>query len=305
MRKIIPFVCIGLIIIAFVIGIIFFIKPVEINIITYSRNYNVSSTIGEDDYLNITLLINDQNSYILDKKQLINSSLSSKDEKENMKLSLDSISKNEETVKYKDETYYMFSLGFKLLIDIEEEYNWYLSDAYLNLEYQGNKDYQIKIGKFSFNKYKTDDSKISFSTIKPLTFEEDNSYLGGIIYGINNKSNKNITIKKIEFLNTDVSLGDGIKEVIDVNTIDFEEVAGYDHNLVKERNNEVNIVIESGNVKKIFVPIYYKELFIMNKFPVKVIYTYDNKTYEYVFGMYNYYNPIKEMINDYIVYKVK
>ena len=305
MRKIIPFVCIGLIIIVFVIGIIFFIKPVEINIITYSRNYNVSSTIGEDDYLNITLLINDQNSYILDKKQLINSSLSSKDEKENMKISLDSISKNEETVKYKDETYYMFSLGFKLLIDIEEEYNWYLSDAYLNLEYQGNKDYQIKIGKFSFNKYKTDDSKISFSTIKPLTFEEDNSYLGGIIYGINNKSNKSITIKKIEFLNTDVSLGDGIKEVIDVNTIDFEEVAGYDHNLVKEKNNEVNIVIESGNVKKIFVPIYYKELFIMNKFPVKVIYTFDNKTYEYVFGMYNYYNPIKEMINDYIVYKVK
>ena len=69
MRKIIPFICLGVIIISFLIGIIFFTKNIEINIITYLRNYNVASTVEEDDYLNISLFINDKNSYILDKNQ--------------------------------------------------------------------------------------------------------------------------------------------------------------------------------------------------------------------------------------------
>lgn len=306
MRKIIPFICIGFIIIAFLIGIIFFINPVTINLIAYLRNYNISSTIGEDDYINIVLFVNDQNSYVLDKKQIVYSNLCSKDEKESVKIDLHSIIKKDETINYNDDTYYMFSLSFKLLIDIEDDYNWYLPEAYLNIGYQGNKDYTIKIGKLSYTKYKTKESKINITSIKPLTFEEDNSYLGGVIYGINNKSNKKINIKKIEILNTNVSVGDGIKEVENIDTIDFYQAAGYDHSLVKEKQNDINIVINGGEEKKIFVPIYYKELFIMNKFPIKITYSLDNKVYEYVFGMYNYYNPIKEVItkNDYTIYKV-
>lgn len=307
MRKIIPFVCLGVIIISFLIGIIFFTKTVEINILTYLRNYNVASTIEEDDYINISFFINDKNSYILDKSQFEYASVTSLDDSESMKLDLISVISKEESLEYNDDKYYMFILNFKILFDVKDEYNWNLSDAYLNIGYQGNKDYKIKIGKFSFNKYIKSESLISISSIKPLTFENDNSYLGGVIYGIKNNSNKPISINKIEILNTNAHIGDGIKEIENINSIDFEEVAGYSHDQVKKRINDLNIIIDSQKEKKIFVPIYYDELFIMRRFPIKINYLCNDKTYDYTFGLYNYYNPIKEVVkkNNYMVYKVK
>ena len=307
MRKIIPFICLGVIIVSFLIGIIFFTKNIEINIITYLRNYNVASTVEEDDYLNISLFINDKNSYILDKNQFEYAIITSKDEIESMKLDLISVNSKEETIKYNDDKYYMFALNFKILFDVKDEYSWNLSDAYLSIGYQGNKDYKIKIGKFSFNKYVKRESLINISYIKPLTFENNNSYLGGVIYGINNNSNQAINISKIEILNTNVYIGDGIKKVDNTNSIDFEEVAGYGHEQVKKRSGDLTINIDSQKEIKLFVPIYYDELFIMNRFPIKIIYSYNGKTYEYIFGLYNYYNPIKEIVqsNNYMVYKVK
>ena len=306
MRKIIPFICIGVIVIIFSIAIIFFTKEIDTKVLTYFKNYNVSSLIGDDDYINVSIYINNKKSYFIDKDQITTSYLLSKSENDSIKLELKDVVKSNESIKINNEEYYLYLFKFKLLINIEDNYNFELEEAYLNLCYQNNKNYKLNIGQFTFNKYKKHDSSISISLVKPLTFEDTNSYLGGVVYGIQNNLNKSITIKQIDILNVNVSCGDNIKEVSNYDSIDFEDVSGYNHSYVNMNNKDINITINANENKKIIVPLYYVELFILNKFPLKITYLYNGNTYEYIYGIYNYYNPIKEVVSDdnYMIYKI-
>lgn len=303
MRKIAPFLSVGLILIAFAIAIMTSINKAKEMIISCFKNYNVSSYVFETDNFNISLYCNDKDSYFLDEKQIVNTYLSDENENNTLTLTINSISKTTEYINYEKKKYNMYLFNFSIPTNFSDEFYWRIENAFLNVTFLNQKTFKILIGNFNYNKYNKNFNKdLSISLVKPLVFDEEMSYLGGVIYKVNNNSSSNLYIKKIEILNCGVVPGDDVKITQLIDTINFNDASGYDHKYVKEQKNELNILIRKEEV--IFLPLYYEKIFSLQNFPIKIIYEKDAKQYSYIFENYSYYKPIKEIMNDYYVYQV-
>ena len=79
MRKYIPYI---VLIIFFSITIIMLLLPSKIKddkILYYKKNYNLNSSVSNNDYLNVNIMVNNKNSYIVDKTQLTHSYLTNQE----------------------------------------------------------------------------------------------------------------------------------------------------------------------------------------------------------------------------------
>ncbi len=305
MRKIAPLLSVGLILIAFVIAIMISINKGKEMVISCFKNYNVSSYVFENDDFDVLLYCNNDESYFVDEKQIVNAYLSDEKENNTLTLKINAISKTMEYINYENDKYNMFLFNFSIPTNFSDEYYWYLENAFLNIDFLNQKKFKILIGNFSYNKYnKNINHDLSISLIKPLIFDEEMSYLGGVIYKVNNNSSSDFNVKKIEILNCGVIPGDDVKITQLSDTINFNDVSGYEHEYVKAQKDELNILIRKGREEAIFLPLYYDKLFSLQNFPIKITYEKDGKQYSYIFENYSYYKPIKEIINDYYVYQV-
>ena len=217
----------------------------------------------------------------------------------------DIINKNE-VINYEKESYYRYVFVFKLDLSIESDIIWYFEEAFLNVKYNNDEEFKIKIGSLSLIKLKSIENEyFTITNLKPVTKEiNDNIYLTGVIYGIRSINTKSFYINNIEIMNTNVNVGKDVKmidRVIDQGN--FEDYMFFEYESLEKGDGNVNLLISNKEVYYIFVPIHYDKLFIMNSFPVKFTIELNKEKRIVYLNQYKYYSVYNEIIKEENIYK--
>ena len=307
MRKYLPYICLIIIFIVVLISILFNKSKGVEQFIYYYDSYNLTSTINDDDYLNINIYVNSKTSYFIDKSQLSDCYL--KNEENIIDLELISIHNANEVVKYKEEDYYNFIFKFKLKFDTTTNLTWHMKKTTLHMRYNNSKEYNLDIGDLTINKIINNKELISLTNIKPLTsIIKNNTYLTGVVIGIRNVTKNNLKINKISLLDANVSVGNQVyilNELPESNS--FDSVADFDYLSVSKGIEEVNINLKNETIF-IFIPIYYNKLTLKTKFPIEfTLNTTDFNQEKYILFNYTFFEPSNYIVdeNELIICEIK
>lgn len=308
-KKIIIIVCLVVIVVTLALTLIF-TNSKKTKVISFRKNYDVSSYVDEKDEFNVNFLINNKKSYFVDKKQINTCFLTNKENDEMIDLKIIDIINNSEKIKYQKDNFYSFTFRFLIDFKIDSNYEWNNKDAFIVIKYNDNKIYNLNIGMLSFNKIcENERTDFTITNIKATTsVVKDNSYLAGILIGLRILNNKSLTINKVDLLNGGVSVG---KEVIMLDKVpdtnEFKDIVGYDFKESVKGNGSINYEINDSKTYYFYIPLYYEEDLIINKFPIKFTYTINNEVKEDYLVNYVYYEVQQENISkDNIhIYEVK
>lgn len=301
MRKYIPYIVISVFAIIIVICIICVnFNKTDCYLLSYKTNYNVTTDNNEDCYLNINLYINNNKSYIVDKNQIMNCYISDSNNSSIINLQISSIKQNDLHLTYKNNKYNCYNFKFKILFDSYDHFEWYIEDAILNVNYKGNKEYNVKIGNFSFVRIDNINDDIIISNIKPLLSSvNDNSYMSGLILGVRKNSNYNVNIESIKILNCNTYVGEKVQIIDNLpEGNDFNKIYGYDYSNLIKGSGEVNINIIDDNVYYLLIPIYYEKLLLVNNFAIEFCLIINGEEIKYYLNNYTYYQPNNEIIKE-------
>ena len=307
MRKYIPYIIILVFCIITIILLFVPTKTKNIRFLYYKKNYNLSSNINNNDYLNIEILINDKKSYFIDKKQIIHSYLTDKDLSSIIDLEIVDIISSDENIKYKGEMFYTYSLVFKVLFKTDTFTEWYIKGAKLMIGYNGNKNYSIDIGNFTLIKLEKQENYITIASVKPLLSKVGkNKYMTGLILGIRSTFNNEYFLKSIRILNEGIFVGNNISQLCEEpESNEFKEVLGYEYVNQKKGDGKINYLINE-NINYYVIPLYYENIIMANYFPIEFIIQNNHESFNYYFGNYKYYDQLDIVLeeNDIIVYEI-
>lgn len=300
MRKILPYIIICCFCVVFTI--ILFVslnnKTVQ-KFFVYEKNYNV--VYDEDNKkFNVDVYVNDKKCYLVDKTQVKKCAIIDKENSSIINISLETITDSNNEIDYDGEKYYQYLFTFNINFNTEEEIKWYFEQAILQINYNGNLEYDILIGQFSFVKVKNNSEDVIISYIKPIITEiETNSYLSGLILGLRKSENcNNVKINYIEIMNTNMHPGELI-DIVKERPLDntFEDIFGYNFINTNIGDGNINYNINDDDIIYIKIPIYYERLYLTTSFPLKINYSYNNKELDYYLYDYTFYNPTNEVIS--------
>lgn len=303
MRKILPIVCVIIIVVIFFIT--FTVKETNVNdkFISYERNYNITSLTTDEDIININLFVNNKKTYLVDKNQIVSSYLKDKNNENMLTLEIKDIVYDNKEISYYDDKYYSYTLMFMINFKTENFISWLIDEAILEIEYNDNKKYNINIGSLSINKIDYNSESIIVTDIKPLTSNiNDNTFLTGLIIGVRKNTNNVIFLDQINILNSGIFVGNNILEINELpKENNFNAVVNYDYSSVEKGNNNVSITLGE---EKIFllIPLYYDNLIIADTFPIEIIFNNNHNKEKYYFYDYVYYTPIVENISKNNIY---
>lgn len=300
MRKLLPYIITCIFCAIFIVILLVSLNNKKTQkFFVYEKNYNVVySTNSKKIYIDV--YVNDKKCYLVDKKQVKSCSIINDENSSFIDVSLENIIDNKSVIEYDSEKYYQYSFIFNINFDTEEEIKWYFERAILQIKFNGNIEYDISIGQFSFIKIKNNPDDIIISYVKPIITEiEENSYLSGLILGLRkNEKVNNIKINNIEVMNANMYTGEKISIINDrpiENT--FEGIFGYDFINTNSGDGSINYNIVNNDIIYIQIPIYYEYLYMTTSFPVKINYSLDNKELDYYLYDYIFYNPINEIVS--------
>ena len=151
MRKYIPYLCVLVTVIIITISILYNKDKEEDSFIYFYNSYNLSSSVTEEDFLNINIYVNNKKTYFVDKNQISTCYIEGGEDIIN--LDIINISSNNENIVYKNNEYYCFNFKFKLFFDTANFTTWFLKDVNLIINYNNDKEYVLKIGDISINSY--------------------------------------------------------------------------------------------------------------------------------------------------------
>lgn len=290
MRKYIPYI---VLIVFFVITMVFLLIPTKSKdekIIYFKKNYNITSLVNNNDYLNIEVLINNSKSYFVDKSQIVHSYLIDKQLTSIIDLQIVDIIEDSELVDYNDEIYNRYTFVFKILFKTDTHLEWYIKNAVLMLGYNENKNYELNIGNISLIKLEKNNNIITISHVKPLIANiNKNNYLAGIIVGIRSTNEEQLLLKDIRILNEGICVGDNIVELINVpEGNNFEDIVGYEFINQEAGNGIINNDIDT-NVTYFLIPLYYEELTVTNYFPIEFNIIKNSEIIKFYFSGFKYF----------------
>lgn len=284
MRK--TFTIIIVLFIVFASGTILLVedKIDEVSILSIKKHYSRLITSGQET-ISIPLYFSSDKSFLTDIDSIEDAYL--QDDFNQLKVLINQIRYVSDFLDDFDQTYhlYMFDISFiEVTIDKID-----FSDTLLKLIYK-NQDYlELFIGEVNlvFNEVYQDQNLDIFRVYTTVKTVEHTEYISGLVLGLDN-FNKEITIKNI-------SLGTNHITLDTSNMYHLEEAIPYDmdiDSLLETNYNPLNIgtqidfSIEEG---LILIPFTYtSNLFLMNRFPIYIEYTYKNATYKYLLDDFMY-----------------
>lgn len=290
--------------IVFLIVILFLSNvPKTIEITTFEKAYNMVQ-LDKSEQFEIPLLINIENSYVVDEKNIesicINNNL------ELVKLDLVKIIFQNEKINLNNKWFYKYSFILKPNLELNNDFSIEINDANLEISFKKGESIKIGIGSFSyyyFNSYKND---LSLSKLKGLVNDLKGKTLVGVLIGLKNNKNSNVVIKNIIPLDLNINISsDEITYLHDFNQgEDISDILGYKYNLYEKHLNS-EVTIEVNDEVNLFIPLKYQEKTIVNKLGFLIEYEIGNKRYYMCIDDFIFFdsNDYIKYSNNFIIYK--
>lgn len=195
------------------------------------------------------------------------------------------ITPKETDIKYKDKTYILYMFAFKIEDFNLQDINLEFKEAYLNLTYKNEVKFNFDIGEVNilFNEI-INPSHIEMTRMYATVDNSDNlEYVSGIVIGIKKHTVDNVVITKLNtFLgdsNLDLCNSIKINEAPNMDE-DIEDILGESYqNVNLNFCTTSNLSLEDEALY--FIPMNYKILKTINRFPLELTYKINDIEYQY------------------------
>lgn len=281
MRKIYTLIIIGFVIIAGIV-FVFFDKSDLSYISILTVNQDRQRLITENEELSITFYISTKDSFLTDVSLI--TGLYLKGDTEEIEVGLSEIRDLEYTEEFQSVEYYAYCFDINFNELNISNYDMYLENTSLVVNYQNGDNLDLEIGN-TYLQFKEIDNPTHINMTRMFaTYYQDTNIMSGIVIGIDNLSGFNISINEINIGNQNVGLdlanAKTLTDLPDYNT-SIIDILGYEYHSIGNIENNSNI--DLSNTQELFIPIKYKvNYFELNRFPLEICYTYNNKEYSYL-----------------------
>lgn len=272
---------------AVTITAIFTRKKDEFFLTTIPKSYCLVTDTALEKEVEAMLYVSNKKSFVTDIKKISSAYISSRNRLDKLKVDLKSITDCNTSSIIKSKEYFLYSYVFTLPIIDATDYDLSINDAIIILEYF-NEEIEIKLGSFYFYKIPYFGDKyenMSISKLKGIVnYVNGNKTLVGIVLGINNKTNNDLTISDIELLDKSVKVSmEEVQELVGdaQSSDDISSLLGYDYDLYEIENGNNTITIEKKEVAYFIVPIKYLNNYIIDSAAIKINYMLGDDTFYY------------------------
>ncbi len=266
-------------------------KPDSITILSKKSNYSRILTDNEET-IDIPLYFSVDNSFFTSSENI--DSVSIHDEFNEIGLKISKITNTKETYEFKQKLYDLFIFSF-ISKDIEiSDIEMKFVNAFLSLTYENDVSYDFSIGDIDLNfKEIANDGYLDLTRLYGVVNQNaDGDFLAGIVLGLDNIDDKNITISNIDT---------GIEDII----LDLDNSVKLDKPV--DINQNIDLILENDyqNLKDsyinngyltfseetlYFIPIRYIDKFEnINRFPLVIEYQCNDQEYSYTIDDFLFY----------------
>lgn len=266
-----------LVVFSTVLGISLLIEDdTPLKIITSPEVYSMKHTELNETF-KISVLMNRKDTYHLDTNYIQKSVL--KDGENHLPISVELVQVSEDVMRIKGEDYYLVNFLVALKVEMTDHIIRFES-ASLEITYENSEVINLYIGEFNYL-FKENNDNLSMYNLHG-TFGEVNGIntVTGIAVELQNHSNHNLIIKRIDIISEDVSLNNDFLIEKDREIEMFERVEDvllidqYDFNTYE--SDEQQHLMREGALNKFYIPLLYNdEIKFISRFVIKVTYELD------------------------------
>jgi len=269
-----------------------------IKIVVSPKVYSLLKS-SDNELINITILVNDNETYYFNEDYVSNLFLSS-DNEDIVPLNLSEIKKSSDYYIYDYEEYNYVDLIFEIGFD-SDNYLINIEKAYLNIIYSNGEELVLYIGEFNyyFNDFFTTDIGISNLLATNLLIDNIDT-ASGLFLQLDNLSENNIIINSIEIGSNNVKannyhlteiysepeFSNTPEEVLKINNYNYEIHGDISKNILLRQNNSIMLYVpfsylgEIPYLYRFYIEVHYLKdgidnVFIIDDFPF--IYTSNYK----------------------------
>lgn len=269
-----------------ILTILLFIDSESVTRIIVSPKIYSLLKSSDTEYFNLTMLVNDKDTYYFNEDYITNVYLSS-DSEDIIPLNLTEIKKSNDYYIYDSIEYnyidFMLEIGFD-----SDDYLIKLEKAYLNITYSNGGEIVLYIGEFNYYFKETFTSDLGISNLlatNELIASIDTA--SGLFLKLDNLSEYNIIINKIELGSASIKANNfylkEIYEIPEYSETPEEVLSIADYNFEIYGETEKDILLRKNNEIMLYVPFSYSgEIPYLYRFYIIVHYEMDGVLKEFV-----------------------
>jgi hypothetical protein len=260
---------------------------------TFPQSYNLVCPYSEKEEMEIELYLNRNDAFILENKALVSAYICDEKKENTLPLQLMEINKTGGEINFKDEIYFSYEFRFELNFPVENDFEFLLTEAYLNLEYRYG-EIMVHIGSFSFYKIPSFGSEdLYISRLQGIVNElSETKTLVGVVMSFRSKVNSEIIIKDI--LPLDINLHPSLNDILylDDRTIKSSEpiddlLGTYDPLIIDSRKAEIKINQEEV---RFLLPLKYQEILPVNRVGFLVEYEIGGEERKFYYNEFTFFS---------------
>lgn len=277
-------ICLALLISAFFIN-----RPSEIHVSAYTKPYSINSKLNVNDTIDIEILIDHAESFYNDKNQIVSSYI--KGEEGQIKLKIKEVYIESSTILVYEKKYYVFHFVFEIDFKTSDDFELFIKDAILEMEFLNGIKSSIKIGSFSYYKYLESSNDLMISNLKVINKYDNKTNFFGFQIGIRNLSTYDIKIYNIKLLDINAYIGE-IKELDEIQ--ESKEIKDYFKNYNSiQKIDTIDLNINSLNNKCYSIALVnmddYGLMYPLERLGIVIEYSINGKDKTFVFENFLFY----------------
>lgn len=280
---------IAVVVLALLVGAFFINRPREIHVSAYTKPYSVNSQIHIKDSVDIELLMDQADSFYSDKEQIVSSYI--KGDEGQVKLNITGIYLESSNILVYDEKYYIFHYVFEIDFKTSDDYELFIKDAILELEYKNGVKSKLNIGSFSYYKYSESSEDLMISNLRVINKYKNDTNFYGFQIGLRNLSTYDIEVHNIKLLDINAKIG----EILELDAMnESKEIEDYFNNYESiEENNNIKLNINSKENKCYTIALSnmdeYNLMYPLERAGILIEYTINGEYKTFVFENFLFY----------------
>jgi len=293
---------ISIILMIIILLIVFVPKPQALDYTSFPKNYNYLENEGNIE-IDFPVFYSEKENILIQKENVNDSLLTSKDESTIVPLNIESIT-YQEAIVLKEKTFYKYLYKFSFKVKELNDYTILIPDAYLKIIYKDTKALKLHLGSFSYyqeESFNTSNNDLRITYLKGIVNEiSGEKRVVAIDLKIANNTNKTLVLKSMNIYDQNINVSHSLTKEIDYDLASNELISNVvdNYNYREIDTSSYSLELEPYEEKHLIIPLGYKDDVVANEFAFRIDYLKDEEENSYYLGKFLFFEETRYTENE-------
>lgn len=285
-----------------VLLIVFVPKSQALDYTSFPKNYNYLENDGDIE-IEFPIFYSEKENILIQKENVNDSLLTSKDESIIVPLNIESIT-YQEAIVLKEKTFYKYLYKFTFKAKELNDHTILIPDAYLKIIYKDTKALKFHLGSFSYyqeESFNTSNNDLRITYLKGIVNEiNGEKRVVAIDLKIANNTNKTLVLNSMNIYDQNINVSHSLIKEVDYdlasNELISNVIANYSYREID--TSSYSLELEPYEEKHLVIPLGYKDDVVVNEFAFRISYLKDEEENSYYLGKFLFFEETRYTENE-------